>query len=55
MKKKKTTNRCQHKIKILKLNNKDFKVALTKMLQQAIKNMLKTNGEKTNSTKKQKI
>ena len=35
------------------LNNKDFKVVLTKTLQQVIKNMLKTN-EKI-SAKRQKI
>lgn len=39
-------------IKILKLENKDFKVALTKMLQQAIKKMLKTNGKKETSSAK---
>lgn len=37
--------------KMLKLNGEDFKADLTKMLQQAIINMLKTNEKKKHFSK----
>lgn len=40
---------------MLKLNGEDFKADLTKMLQQAIRNMLKTNKKNHFSKEKQGI